>query len=39
MSGEGYPVADGSLERIATTIDGRGDLINGDTAITGGFGD
>jgi hypothetical protein len=39
MSGEGYPVADDSLERIASAVDGRCDLINDDTAITGGFGD
>jgi hypothetical protein len=39
MGGEGYPVTEDSLERIASTIDGRGDLINDDTAIIGGYGD
>jgi hypothetical protein len=39
MGGEGYPVTEDSLERIASTIDGRGDLINDDTVSASGFGD
>ena len=39
MRSEGYPIADDSLERVAPSVDGRGDLIDDDTASARGFGE